>query len=483
MSSNRRAWKVLGLLCTFGLLAGLIAGPASAKRLSAKQKTAIRAQLKKAVKHNPKAVTKKSFLRKASLVNFKLPVTIRLRGGDSASNPNAANIDLGASLGQRTINLGGLLPAEIQFADSYDGGALGNVKLQLLPGGGLSTTAIPLLWNPNVSDVPLGTTNAQGESGCLGFSGDSPLGTTPIYDPTGTSILGSPPLPAPLASGFPIIPGVDGLDKIAVSGAVGNANNIGTNPAPFPAGGPLAGAPDARDTVLRTAPLSLQISTPGIKTNSDVDGTQQVTMGASGGQANLFGNIPGKAYGIDVTLNLETRINSILRQVDSDQEKLIYGESWPARAFECRQAYTGWTQNYINGVRLKGNLKISPAIMPDGKLRIAKAKLESSDDGTQIGLAACLFPDRTFAEGANDSDGTAVTVPTPPIQPTVNRAGAPNKACNSQPTQLVKDAAVSPFTAPNGGFTTASDGSKVSVSGLLSVTNVDADILVGDAIP
>ncbi len=65
---------------------------------------------------------------------------------------NTATLDLGPSLGTRTLGLGGKLPATIEFSDSYDGGGLGNVKLVLPSGGeaqgfGLTTTSIPLLTN------------------------------------------------------------------------------------------------------------------------------------------------------------------------------------------------------------------------------------------------------------------------------------------------------------------------------------------------
>ncbi len=56
---------------------------------------------------------------------------------------------------------------------------------------------------------------------------------------------------------------------------------------------------------------------------SGVEGTQNIVLGQSGGQANLFGNIPGKSYGIDVTVNLSTKINSILREVDGDPQALV----------------------------------------------------------------------------------------------------------------------------------------------------------------
>src|SRR4051794_9617293 len=126
VSLRSSLWRYLGLLAVAALAVGALAGPASAKKMSAKQRAAVRTQLKKEIKKNPKVINRKSFVKRASLVNFKLPVTIALRGGNTATNPNKANIDLGASLGQREVNLGGSLSAELTFHDSYDGGALGN---------------------------------------------------------------------------------------------------------------------------------------------------------------------------------------------------------------------------------------------------------------------------------------------------------------------------------------------------------------------
>src|SRR3954469_7368203 len=152
VSLRSSLWRYLGLLAVAALAVGVFAGPASAKKLTAKQRTAIRAQLRKEIKKNPKAISRKSFVKRASLVNFKLPVTIRLRGATSNANPNKATVDLGASLGQREVDLGGSLSAEIVFHDSYDGGALGNVDLSILPSAihHLSSTSIPLLWNTQV---------------------------------------------------------------------------------------------------------------------------------------------------------------------------------------------------------------------------------------------------------------------------------------------------------------------------------------------
>jgi len=126
---RRKVSHLLALVVIGALAIGLMAGPADAK-MSAKQKVHVRAQLRKAVKKNPRVVSKRWFLKKASLVDFTLPITIKLRNSGNGtaqsltSNPNNATIDLGASLGKREIDLGGKLGGEIQFHDSFDGGAL-----------------------------------------------------------------------------------------------------------------------------------------------------------------------------------------------------------------------------------------------------------------------------------------------------------------------------------------------------------------------
>jgi hypothetical protein len=463
-----------------GLAAGTaVAKPTSATKLSAKQKAQIRAELRKAVKKNPKVVGKRSFLKKASLVNFRLPVTIALRGGNTASNPNSANIDLGASLGQREIDLGGSLAAEIVFHDSFDGGALGNVDIDIRPSATktLQSTSIPLLWNSDVTGV------AYGSGGCQNYNGAAPVATEDIYDPTGTTVV------AP--GGFPVVPGVDSLAAIQPSPIVGDSNHVGANPTPFPSGSsPFVSPPSAQDTVLRTNALNLEVATPGDHSGFVPDNgpsgdptqnSQDIHIGKSGGQANLFGNIPGKSYGIDVTVSLQTKIWSILREVDPDHRQLNIGSPWPASALNCRQAYTGYVDNYIPGVRLQGSLKISPAIMPDGKLRIAKATLASStQEKANIALAACLFPYETYAAAANSSDTAHVTVPTAPINPGATRSSLPNAACNDTPTMLVTDAGVQTLNAPGADYSATSDGSKAVVSGVLDVDNVSADVLIGD---
>jgi hypothetical protein len=542
--------------------------------MSAKQRAAVRTQLKKQIKKNPAVINRKSFVKRASLVNFKLPITIRLRGADKSTNPNAATVDLGASLGQREVNLGGSLSAELTFHDSYDGGALGNVDLSILPSQNhaLTSTSIPLLWNTQVSqsgsrydynslaDNPLtapGLT-AGDSSGCanfssgatgsleaLGFTGDGAgnhvnFGVGILNG--GTGVPGYPFFNAQPTSAtqapdgyLPIRPGIDAIDRVTnskiASPSTGTADsNVGGNPTPFPytaqsTPGGFAQPPSTQDTVLRTNALRLGIAPVGTQVKQDsntdgVSGSQNIVVGKSGGQANLFGNIPGKSFGIDVTVSLATRINSILRVVDQDSfgSPLIAGNRYPAGIFNCRQIWTGGIDNYIPDVRLAGSLKIAPGITSDGKLRIAKATVSSLPGSeARFAVAACLAPYAGFDAPLNGSDTAGVakipnsadagvsTVGTSPGPPptfikvasngvlpanTGAQRTAPAANCNTAPTGLVADSALAPSSVsslspavPADGYTVTNSGSSVSVAADLSVGNVSLDVLVGDVNP
>jgi hypothetical protein len=569
-----------------------MAGPAMAKpavkhKMSAKHKAQIRAQLRREIKKNPKAIMRRSFLRKAALVSFKLPVTLRLRGGNTPgscpfstnggstfntstcnptggangvvpgnSNPNVANLDLGASLGQRTINLGGTLAAEIVFHDSFDGGALGNVDLTILPSPSksLTTTSIPLLWNSDVTAGKFESNdlyNGGGSvpTGCGNYSSVTNSNAVPVAVGGGTDQIGYgtglldsggnfPPLSSPTgipgypvydafggvgAKGFlPIVPGINDTSAANMgprAGTVpGNNDLIGPNPNPFPstlylgANQPGNFTPTAKDTVLRTNALNLTVAGAGTNVNesngTSVQSGENIVLGKSGGTANLFGNIPGKPYGIDVTVNLATKINSILRVVDQDAYHIgvYHGEPWPAGLFNCQQVWTGAVQNYIPDVRLTGNLKIAPGLTSDGHLRIAKATV-SSQAGfpAHFGVAACLYPNTTYA--ARTTGAGALTV----VGPTVGNYGptgangffasrtagmpvdsttaqpAPTAPCGTGTDPLITNSALSPSTVAGlnpasggNGYTVAADGSRVSVAADLNVQNVSIDVLIGD---
>jgi hypothetical protein len=556
-SRHTRGFFGVMLAVVFALSAVIVA-PASAK-LTKSQKAHMRHQLRKQIKKNPKLIRNKSFIKKASLVNFKLPVTIRLRdiNPTTGTNPNNATIDLGASLGQREVDLGGSLAAEIVFHDSYDGGALGNVDINILESStkNLTSTSIPLLWNTDVSrtgtswdstllkaggfsdaqltalghapgcgDIHNANENANGNVpfglGALNADG-TPNGTgtgpglagVPIYPDLATYASHGTPLgfaPAHLASTSASVD--NSIDAITASKIPGNNNNVGGNPQPFPYAaqsvpGGFVQPPSPKDTVLRTNALKLGIAHPGTEVNNatggdaGVNGSQNTVIGKSGGQANLFGNIPGKGYGIDVTVNLATRINSILRIEDQDAfEPLIAGANWPAAVFSCAQVWTGGIQNYIPAVHLDGNLKISPGITADGHLRIAKATLDSNSfDPARFAVAACLAPKQAYntevpanyavpTPGAGNvaADGSLLATALPADSSSI--APAPAGDCNSAPSPLVANSALptstvqalTPALGSDGYTVNPQTGASVSVAADLKVNKVVADVLVGD---
>jgi hypothetical protein len=524
------------MLAVVFALSAVVVAPASAK-LTKHQKSHIRKQLRKQIRKHPKLIRNKHFIKRASLVNFKLPVTIRLRGGNDATH-NVANIDLGASLGQRQVSLGGSLAAEIVFHDSFDGGALGNVELSINPSSkNLTSTSIPLLWNTQVSTGRYDA-NALGLPDSLHGCGDF-NGTTGLPFGAGLAASGSvggipqpgglpgypfidPSVSVSTPAGFlPVVPGVDDPDNVNAGYTPGDNYIVGGNPDPFPytpasdpgADGTL-GQPTTDDTVLRTNALKLGIAEPGTEvngsTNSDgLSGSENSVIGKSGGQANLFGNIPGKSSGIDVTVNLATRINSILRIVDQDSfgSPLITGNNYPAGIFNCRQVWTGGIDNYIQSVHLSGNLKIAPGITSDGRLRIAKATIASpTGDSTRFGVAACLAPyagvdaeqhlsdsdpftdplSKIPAQSGNVGAGGIVLSTSLPADTSTSRP-APAADCNAAPTGLVAHSALGAATVsslaptvPGDGYTTNSSGSSVSVAADLNVQNVSVDVLIGD---
>ncbi len=597
------------LLCLSVGLAGTAAS-ADAKRLTKSQRAKVRAELRKQVKRHPGIVRRTSFLRRAALVNFKLPVTIRLRNPcseEAGQNPRptfggappqmalgqncmtqgtalnqrsipTASVNLGPSLGTRQVALGGGLAAVVEFSDTYDGGALGNVNIKLLPGNKtLSSSSVPLLWNRDITGTgarsdanaarslgrpggllassaawtdPLlqgcrdwmagagdtggiapATYNAflYGAPTDLGFGVGSGMPGYPVYTPGG----------APSGVYLPVYPGVDDPGRILAGGVVGGNDWIGPNPNPFPTGFAPGGAvSNAADTVLRTNALSLGVAPGGVSVNmstgtattpgglTTAQGSQDVTLGYSGGQANLFGNIPGKNVGIDVTVNLQTRITGIARIMDQDifkEPMLIEGEDFPAGYFNCRQVFTGAVQNYIPGVRLTGSLRIAPAITKDGRVRIAKATVASDvNNPDRVALSACLFPSKPYNEyAAGSSDSAAAKVPTlgqvnaggaffgPPAArlaadgntslPERAAARYPNLTEGIAPTSIPCGTDSSPeladiirkagLTGTVSGMPTPTDpayagvgyrGDQASVAGDITVHPIEVDVLLGD---
>ena len=89
VSLRRHTLRIVGMLTVLAMAFGVFAGAASAKKMSPRQKAKVRNELRRAVKKNPRVVKRSSFLKKARLVDFKLPVTIRVR---RASNGDPTNV-------------------------------------------------------------------------------------------------------------------------------------------------------------------------------------------------------------------------------------------------------------------------------------------------------------------------------------------------------------------------------------------------------
>jgi hypothetical protein len=511
------------LIAALGATSASASSPA--RRTPAHRRAAIRASLLRAVKHHPGLIGSRAFVRRASLVNFKLPITVRLRQGahPATTNLNRAVVDLGASLGQREVDLGGHLPGELTFHDSFDGGALGNVDITLLPGGDLVTNAIPLLWNDQINSAPAthwyDAGVAAGVPGCGDFTNaatvpsvgtttttvgrtlDTPLAAAGIHGvpyfatQSNADAFATSGNTALVAGSVEAFPGADDVTLLHADRVVGDPNGIGGDDDPFPysAGSRPAGLPsppNARDTVLRTAPLHLQVAVPGTEfaeqgpspaqDGNGPQGSMNIVLGKSGGVANLFGNIPGKDTEIEITANFATTITSILRAVDPDPAALVAGQAYNSRSYNCRQFWTGSVQNYLNDITLVGDLHISPGITTDGRLRIAKASL-ASDDPWDVSLAACLVPYSTYS--------STTGVPLVPADEFTGQSAAGPSAlnpqpqgvkCNAAPTAQVAASSVPGLSPLPNDPHANTDGAQVSVAGTITVPQIEAEVLIGD---
>ena len=227
---SRRTLRVLGLMLVLALTASAFVANADAKSLSKAQKKAISKQLMRAVKKNPGVISKRWFLKKASVVSFTLPTTVRLlpasnQSGGHVSNDNArlqnnANLDLGPSLGARSIGLGGAIHANINFNDAFDGGNLGDVKLSIPSDSArLSSTGVPLLANSNTSDPGHPAPEAELQTTVFGTAGAG----APISVTAGTNITTFTYAPATLEAD--LTTAVAGLNE-SCTGAPPCPNNV-----------------------------------------------------------------------------------------------------------------------------------------------------------------------------------------------------------------------------------------------------------------
>ena len=148
--------------------------------------------------------------------------------------------------------------------------------------------------------------------------------------------------------------------------------------------------PSAQDAVLRTAPLKLDVATAGTPVTQTGEGdhpqgSQNILIGNSGGEANLFGNIPGKTYGIDVTVSLATKINSIFRSSTGLVRSAVrHGAPCPP-ALRLPSGLHWLRPELHPGRAPGGSLKISPGVTSAGFLGSRKVSL------TPVGRAVPLM--------------------------------------------------------------------------------------------
>jgi hypothetical protein len=308
----------------------------------------------------------------------------------------------------------------------------------------------------------------------------------------------------------------------------------------YPNQGPgpsYGGSTNVEDVVLRTGPLTATVADPGevqlpgdhqgalgifsantYNTETTGSGIADYTIGPSGGKANLFGTaVNGLSSGnsIDVTVNLGVDVMTIAREVDggfpgpSGSPDETYGN---INAYaNCRQAWSGVTHDYLTNVHLVGALKISPAITADGKLRIAKTYLHSPYPSRQS-LAACLMPHQLYMQGNPFVTDPPFAAGYPGLTPAVgpNLVGgafnplveltgsvlgsplnsylgeaipsrAPTANCNASGGPLDRAPFnVSPFPGGTSLSNILTKGAAVAVSANLSVSNLEAEALVGD---
>jgi hypothetical protein len=385
----------LGVLLIVCLAGSAVVAPAAPAKMSAAKKRAIKKKLNRAIKKNPKVVLKKRWLRKADMVNFNLPTTIRLNaaanntptfagdftgngryrpdfgaGANQVASDDTAFLDLGPSLGTRTLKLGGTVDAVIRFHDVSDPGSLGDVDLSIT-GGTVRTTGLPLLGNTNVT----GADTASGGCNNFVFAG-----------------------------------GPGDVDSFA------NIGDLGSN---FP----LGDGSGHDDVVLRTAPLALAAT--------------------GSGTANLFNQPTFGGSAVNVKTTLATNINTILREVDQ-------GGFGVPQQFNCRQALTGVVANTL-GAKLTGSLRISPAITGDGYLRLAKVDLDGP--AVRNSVEACLVPYNTLANlipgppnptaySSNPPPGAGCNAASPFLDP----LGLQHPAANAQSVKLTADVQVTNLT-------------------------------------
>lgn len=111
------------------------------KKKKTKTSAQIRRELASQVKRNPSTIFSKSFLRQADLVDFRLPLTVRLTDGSGAANPTGDQLEIswddsvtpwpafGVQPATQTMGLTGQFTMELSYGDDTSGyGELGSME-------------------------------------------------------------------------------------------------------------------------------------------------------------------------------------------------------------------------------------------------------------------------------------------------------------------------------------------------------------------
>ena len=495
MHSKRRFRILILMLCASLLAGGSLASVASAHHLSKAQKSRIRAKLRREVRANPRIVLKRSFMKQAGQVSFTLPVTLRFRNSDS-NIPSTLNLDLG-TLGVKAIALQGYLQANATFIDPSASGQLGELRVSI----------------PSVAPGTVGGT-ITGPNGVKFDAGSATLRASPLSILTNPDVTGKT-----IANG-----GCSNYSSasLGTSGSPGAPYAPATSdPSDNPAYSPALGL-DANEA-FRTPYLPVGVAPIGTQPPNGLSNTQSF-VGPSGGTAYLFGNPTGPA--VDVTLNALTNINSILRDVDTENALFV------GLGRQCAQTWTGYVPNVLTA-HVTGSLDIRPDVTNDGRLRLAVATLTGGS--VPDAITACVAPYQQYAApavGAGPANainigglaqnpfaavGVNTAVLSEPI-PAGNPQQAPQVPCGSShpgtldPTTNPVGSApgqglggnvalfgngTNPF--PNGDAplagapaglpgvtsptpcpgTTASSGCEISLNGTLTPGTITADVLIG----
>jgi antitoxin (DNA-binding transcriptional repressor) of toxin-antitoxin stability system len=139
-----------------------VAAKAKKKQSSAQaQRERLRRELARQVKRNPSTIFSKSFLKKADLVDFRLPLTVRLTDGNGVRDPTGDQLEIswddsvtpwpafGMAPATQTMDLKGQFTMELSYGDEASGyGELG--AMEALQGAQISMQGSPI----TIADFP-----------------------------------------------------------------------------------------------------------------------------------------------------------------------------------------------------------------------------------------------------------------------------------------------------------------------------------------